>query len=188
MKAKLINCVTFNVTTLRCQSTTWRKSELWENYIKLRYASIQFNSIQFHQQHTYFSPILCTIYLQYVGTTGCVQKWGSPQCHRITISISHLLFVYVCIYIYIYICIYIYVYTYIYILQFPLMHFITVATHCSVWESKERVCRAHSAVPYHLRHWSSPEVPVHLRVHCAASLDACTVAEPSHWACLCDPG
>ena len=41
-------------------------------------------------------------------------------------------------------------------MQFPLMHFITVATHCSVWESKERVSRAHSAVPYHQRLWSSP--------------------------------
>ena len=60
-------------------------------------------------------------------------------------------------------------------MQFPLMHFITVATHCSVWESKERSCRAHSALPYHLRPRSSPHIPVHLTVHCAASLDACNL-------------
>ena len=57
--------------------------------------------------------------------------------------------------------------------NFPLMHFISAATHCSVWESKELSCRAHSAVPCHLRLWSSPFIPVHFKIHCAASHEAC---------------
>ena len=72
---------------------------------------IQFHPIQFHPvsptTHLFLPHSLHDLPAISVGTTGFVQKWGRSQCHRITISISHLLFVCVYIYNYIYIVIYI---------------------------------------------------------------------------------